>query len=139
LPRYRHIQHTFTIPGVPVAKARARVVDGRAYTPEKTRAAESEVQFYATASHVPLIESGPIWLALVFVFPWPKSWPKKRRPQFHTVKPDASNLLKLVEDALNGICWRDDSQVCVVHADKRYGETPETVVRYGSLTEEGLP
>lgn len=41
-----------------------------------------------------------------------------------TPRPDADNHLKVVKDALNGICWRDDSQVCDARVIKRYSDIP---------------
>lgn len=32
-------------------------------------------------------------------------------PHSHTIRPDATKLLRALEDALNGVWWRDDSQV----------------------------
>lgn len=51
---------------------------------------------------------------LVFVFPRPKSVPKKLGGGrlWHAVKPDRDNLQKSFQDALNGILYRDDSQIC---------------------------
>lgn len=33
-------------------------------------------------------------------------------PYWHTGVPDGDNILKAVQDALTGVAWRDDSQVC---------------------------
>jgi len=69
--------------------------------------------------HVPL--TGPIKLELTFIFPRPKGkiWKKKPMPREpHVVRPDRTNLVKAVEDSLNGIAWRDDSQVYTGNAEK---------------------
>lgn len=41
-----------------------------------------------------------------------------------TPRPDGDNHLKIVKDALNGIVWRDDSQVCDARVIKRYSDIP---------------
>ena len=46
---------------------------------------------------------------------------------FHIKRPDTDNLVKLVLDALNGVFWRDDSQVQIM-AIKLYSEHPRTQV-----------
>jgi len=69
--------------------------------------------------HVPF--SGPLRLEVTFIFPRPKGmmWKKKPMPRVpHTHRPDRTNLIKAVEDALNGIAWRDDAQVYTGNADK---------------------
>ncbi len=44
---------------------------------------------------------------------------------YHTSKPDIDNLFKGVTDALNGIIWEDDSQICEVGRQaKIYGHEP---------------
>lgn len=43
-------------------------------------------------------------------------------PIYPTTKPDATKLLRGVEDALTSVVWRDDAQVCVQRTEKRYGE-----------------
>jgi Holliday junction resolvase RusA-like endonuclease len=35
-------------------------------------------------------------------------------------KPDASNVLKSVEDAMNGVVYKDDSQIVNIHVSKVY-------------------
>lgn len=122
---------TFTIPGKPGAKQRARFVrtTGRAYTPEPTARYENLVRMCAAQAMVGRgLFVGPVSLVVAAVFEHPKSWSKKRRAgaAWHESKPDGSNVLKSVEDALNGVCWVDDSQVALATVEKRYG-TPARV------------
>ena len=58
--------------------------------------------------HVELPEAGA---SIIFMMPMPKSWSKKKREKMllwpHQQKPDLSNLLKALEDAL----YSDDSKI----------------------------
>jgi len=129
----------FTIPGAPVAKARARVtmVGGfaRAYTPKKTADYEARVAGYAKAAmrHLPPSAS-PIEILLELRMPIPSSWSKAKRAAAAagtvraTKKPDADNVLKGVKDACNGIVWVDDSQVVELRVRKLYSLAPCVVV-----------
>ena len=47
-------------------------------------------------------------------------------PAYPATKPDATKLLRAVEDALTGVVWRDDAQVVEQAVWKLYGE-PERV------------
>lgn len=44
------------------------------------------------------------------------------------VTPDVSNYVKLVEDALNGIVYKDDSQIVELIARKYYSDDPRTEI-----------
>lgn len=59
-----------------------------------------------------------------FFFKVPKSWTKKKKEsaKWHISKPDTDNLIKAIKDALNGVAYKDDSQVCIVYASKRYSQ-----------------
>jgi len=75
-----------------------------------------------------LCERGGIGLALVFVLPRPKRfcWKGHHAEPRHTCKPDAENLLNVVQNAGNGILWRDDAQVCnITELRKRYAHIGE--------------
>jgi len=64
----------------------------------------------------------PIAMKLDFFFEVPKSWSKRKKgaAKFHTSRPDADNLAKSIKDALNGIAYKDDSQVCYLQVRKQY-------------------
>jgi len=128
----------FTVPGPPVGKARARVVvnHGRAhaFTPEKTARFENLVRMAFTSKfprHVPL--TGPIWLEVEAYFQPPKRLKLRNGKEGyesipHVTRPDASNVAKAVEDALNGVAYRDDSQITYFSVNKCYSLTPRVEV-----------
>jgi Holliday junction resolvase RusA-like endonuclease len=82
---------------------------------------------------------GPLLVTVVAKFAIPKSWPKWRQEAaerglvLHAVKPDASNVLKAVEDALQGVVYRDDSQIAAVAVRKFYAPDPQVVVLVDSM------
>ena len=83
--------------------------------------------------------AGPVKMRLVFQFKKPKNWPKKKREAafWHTQRPDADNLEKTVKDALNGIAYGDDSQVCVVDKIKIWGEEDMVLIELEEIENGG--
>lgn len=118
---------SFTVPGLPQGKGRARFGNGRTYTPAKTVAYEGLIALAgekAMEGRLPL--EGPLYITVTAFFPIPASWPKKRKAEarWHTGKPDGDNILKAAGDGLNGIVWKDDSQVAFGKIIKQYGDAP---------------
>lgn len=70
----------------------------------------------------------PLQCAMTLTFARPKSHLtskgalRKGVPDRHIYKPDTDNLAKFVMDALNGVYYKDDSQVYQLTVLKRYGE-----------------
>lgn len=128
----------FTIPGAPVAKARPRVTrTGHAYTPKKTSDYEKLVQIYAKQEMAvqrlnPVVDA--VKLTVEAFFPIPSSWTKAKQKKAlegdleHTSKPDIDNLCKAVQDAMNGIVYKDDSQIVLVVGSKAYASEPRVEV-----------
>ena len=70
---------------------------------------------------------GPLGLDVVFVRPRPAGHFGKRgllpsAPLHCTVRPDATKLLRAVEDALSGVIYRDDAAIVDQRVRKLYGE-----------------
>ena len=111
------------IPITPVAKGRPRKTkSGHMYTPQKTRDYETQLAFLVKRLFRTPLE-GPLILRVNFYLPRPKYMDAKKYSRGaipHDKKPDTSNLLKAFEDALNGIAWKDDSQIYKVEAGKYY-------------------
>lgn len=118
-----------TVPGKPQGKGRARFGNGRTYTPAKTVAYEGLIALAGQdAMDGSPPSERPVYLIVNAYFGFPKSWSQKRRREkpihWHTARPDGDNILKAVGDGLNGIAWRDDSQIVMAKVAKQYGETP---------------
>ena len=47
---------------------------------------------------------------------------KENAPFFKSSKADLDNLIKFVADSLNGVFYKDDSQIVSINAQKLYGE-----------------
>ena len=124
----------FTIPGEPCAKGRPRFSRQgqfvRTYTPAKTVNYESLV--------------GMISMTVKAYYPIPKSASKKAHRQMATgevrptKKPDTDNVLKIVADALNGIAYKDDSQIVTSHIEKWYSDEPHMDVIIEEVRNESL-
>lgn len=127
----------FEVDGV-FSKDRHRTTKaGHIYTTTKTRNAEALVAAAAVKAMgegaVPM--EGPLCLTVIAHMPIAKSWSKKRQVMANDgvllpdKRPDLDNVVKLVSDACNGVCYRDDSQLCALNALKIYADRPRTEVR----------
>jgi Holliday junction resolvase RusA-like endonuclease len=78
---------------------------------------------------VNMITDIPVYLSVDIKKSIPKSWTKKKAKAalngdiLPTSKPDVSNYYKLIEDALNGILYADDSQIVAQQSSKSYHDT----------------
>ena len=114
------------VPGRPRGKARPRFHNGHAYTPKNTRDFEKEIRVCYLQQDGRKID-GSVSVSIEAIFKIPESWSKKKkwetidqgkRPE---VRPDIDNIVKIVMDALNGVAYKDDSQVVDISARKVYG------------------
>lgn len=111
---------TFTIPGVPIPKERARITRNGRFTPQRTREYEAKVRMCALTGGVRRI-AGPVVLSLALYLP-----DHRRR--------DCENIQKAIQDALNGIAYEDDSQVHEWHGRIAFDKAnPRAVVTLASV------
>ena len=130
----------FTVMGEAVGKGRPKFARRgnfvTAYTPAKTKDYEALVQEAATkAMGVRKPCAGAIQLNLDVKVAIPKSWSKIKRESalkntiYPLTKPDSSNILKGIEDAMNDIVFVDDSQIVNLSVTKRYSDKPRVEIR----------
>ena len=127
----------FTIPGEPKGKARPRVTgSGHAYTPKETVEYENLVrlEFQRQCGSMRFPDNAQLDMRITAYYTVPKSTSTKKhiamlehkiRP---TKKPDMDNVCKAIADSLNGIAYRDDTQIVDCQIRKFYGEWPRVIV-----------
>ena len=135
---------SFEIPGPVRGKARPRVTRaGITYTPKETVQYENLVKLCfreAAASDKPVRAQLEVYHEI------PKSTSKSRQGAmlldriYPTKKPDADNIAKIVLDSLNGIAYKDDSQVVELIVNKSYSKRgqPYVFVRLSAMPEGRL-
>lgn len=138
----RTVTRAFTIPGKPLGKQRARVLqNGITYTPKETVNYETlvkEIYWNKYSTEKPL--EGPVKATITAYMPIPKSTSKKKkalmleRKILPTKKPDWDNIGKIVTDALNEIAYHDDKQITSCTVEKYYSNQPRVQVEI----EEGV-
>jgi Holliday junction resolvase RusA-like endonuclease len=114
---------------------------GRAYTPEKTARYETIVGWEARRAmdgRQPL--SAPLRVEVTAFMPIPKNGLRKaeladaqRELLCHAKRPDLSNVLKAVEDALNGVVWTDDALISQLVLRKVYSPRPRLEIEVEAL------
>ena len=111
--------HKFTIYGKAQAKQRPRFTKGgHIYTPQETLQYENVVRYSYIASKGKCYENALKMRVVVFY----ATKYKNKKGQYRIERPDLSNIVKSIEDGLNGVAYKDDAQIVVLEAEKRYGD-----------------
>ena len=133
---------TFNIPGEiqPQGRARARIITPRGgkpfvsmYDPPESEYFKKYVATAARAQGVKPME-GVLEFHALILMPRPQRLCRKKDPTGRIrcgMRPDCSNLVKGIEDALNELAYQDDGQISRLVVDKFYhaiGEAPGATV-----------
>lgn len=127
---------SFVIPGEPKAKARPRTTKkGHTYTPEQTVNYENWVKLcYQNSENKIMYENKPLIAEITAFFTIANSKSKKDKKAMEagrikpTKKPDVDNIAKIILDSLNGLAYKDDSQVVNLSVVKYYSKMPRVEV-----------
>lgn len=130
----------FEVLGEPRGKQRPRmcIIKGKtvAYTPKPTRDYEQKIKSNYKATTKKFFDKDvPLEIDIKAYF----SIPKKFAANVHNKKilplspPDVDNVAKIVCDALNGVAFFDDRQVCKLNIEKYYSEIPRVIVELKAL------
>jgi len=135
------MKYQLTVYGKPTAQGRPRFnsFSKSAYDPQPSREAKQKIAKEAIESkQVMLPADTPLRASFKIYVPLIVSWSKKKKAELIgkpvTAKSDLSNYIKLIEDALNGIAYPDDSAiVCYGECFKVYSEKPRVEILIESL------
>lgn len=146
-------EYLFEVPGIPHGQKRARSVvlykkdgnpvvgkDGRihphVYKDKKQERLEIDLAWHITPQRPAVPHNGYVGLSIDAYYPIPKSWPKKKQELAESknirpikAKPDLSNVIKHIEDVMNGLFFVDDKQICSLTSMKYYSYSPRLVIR----------
>lgn len=127
--------------GKPMGKQRPRLSKFGTYTPQKTVNYETLIKYLFTQKYPNFKPyEGELRAKIIAIFEVPKSYSKKKRESLlsipgiensgagYTHKPDCDNIAKIVLDALNGLAYKDDSQITAMLVFKEYGEQAKVIV-----------
>lgn len=126
------------IEGIPVPQLRPRAArmgnSIRLYDPKKTSDYKKYVKLTAKQQWASKPLEGALRVNMDVYRQIPKSTSKKRRKLKNErkirpiVKPDIDNYTKGILDSLNGVVWKDDSQVVSLIANKYYSDNPRVEI-----------
>jgi Holliday junction resolvase RusA-like endonuclease len=119
----------------------SRLVTTRVYLPkdDPVIAYKQAIRLKAMSLFRGVPWEGPVFMELVFLMPRPQSkiWKTRSMPRYpHTSVPDRDNIAKACKDALNGVAYRDDSQVCAGPISKWVcsgDENPKTIIKLARI------
>lgn len=128
---------SIVVPGRPIQKGnKARIAkrrDGGMFIMPAATAKKAEdrarMLIAPTAPVDPFV--GPLVVDVTFVFKIPKTGDNKNRQEGEPClkRVDRGNLLKMIEDAMSGLVYLDDSQICGGDVRKVWGREEQTEVR----------
>ncbi|MBR3171941.1 MAG: RusA family crossover junction endodeoxyribonuclease [Lachnospiraceae bacterium] len=143
---------TFSVPGPPQGKARARTVrtkkgDSVSFTPARTEYYEYRIlnAFLFEAGNpkeLVFAKGVPVRIRITAYYKPAARTTKKdmikiqNGEKFPTRKPDADNIVKAVLDALNGSAYYDDAQVIEITVRKLFSFDEGLTVTVGAASED---
>ena len=121
----------YVLQGNPIAWARAVPNYGkhRMYDSQKNVRLMIGIELQRQHNNAPIF-SGPTGMTAYYYFKPPQRCKPDKLPEWHTTKPDTSNVTKLLEDILScdlGII-KNDSMICKEYCEKRYSMEPRTEI-----------
>lgn len=131
----------FSVEGSPRGKGRPRFMrNGHTYTDDKTREYEERIKkAYLEVSKACSDKSIGIYITIAFA-PNRTDTKAMRAAKLSNElmprkKPDIDNVVKIVLDALNGVAYKDDTQVNEVTAIRKYDVVPYIQVEIKEIGE----
>lgn len=111
----------------------------KAYTPQDTASYENLIKLQFRITCGKWYSELPLKMKITAIHGIVKSASKKDKLKMlsgelkPTKKPDADNIVKIICDALNGIAYKDDTQVVELDFKKLYGEAEKVIVEIEEL------
>lgn len=130
--KYSTVTNRVVVEGKIQGKARPRIVQGHAFTPQHTVVYENWVRSCYQEQCGKYFE-GPVSATIIVNCKIPQSYSKKRvkaileGKELPTKKPDLDNVAKIILDSLNGIAYNDDAQVVGLFVCRVYTQEQERV------------
>ena len=129
----------FTVYGEPKGKGRPRFnrYTGHAITPKDTANYEAVVrwEYAAQCDGHRFPDDAMLDMRITAYYGIPISDSKRKRDSKlqglirPTKKPDCDNVVKIIADSLNGVAYRDDTQIVDCQVRKFYSNEPKVIVR----------
>ena len=129
---------TLRILGKPVPKQSFRYTKSGGKYPnpearEEQRNVRAQIVSQLPEGFVPF--SGPVEVNIIYTFPAPQNTKKMLKELVESGRgyikhkaPDCENLLKLTNDAMEGVVFLNDAQVFHVSITKKYVKTPGVII-----------
>ena len=120
--RNQRQQHSFTNPELREFKGRVTMLARRAMKDAQLKPFDGAVLLYVRV-----------------IRDIPSTFSAKRRQQalngqiLPIRRPDLSNLIKGIEDGMNGEVYTDDARICTSHTAKVYGPSAKTIITVQTL------
>lgn len=133
----------FEVIGEAVPKARPRRgKNGVFYTPKKTQNFENLIKLSFINAGGRMIQGDkPLKVTIEIRKGIPKSASKRKAKMMEegtirpTTKPDCDNYAKTI-DGLNGVAWKDDSQIVELSVSKWYSREPKTIITIEEVSQD---
>jgi Holliday junction resolvase RusA-like endonuclease len=125
------MKYSFEIKERAIGKQRPRYSRklGKMYTPTKTSTFEEKVKWaFKSKYNIDIgINMNPFKAKIIIQSKPAESLGRKAKEElikniWDLRKPDIDNITKAILDALNGLPYKDDNQVVMLYAEKKYGE-----------------